>query len=199
VQSVALSCFDEALALPTDDAQRMALRTQQIIAHETGVADTVDPMAGSYYVEHLTNQLEERAREYMAQIEQQGGSVRAIESGWLQAQIAEAAWKYQTDIDEKREIIVGVNAYTESGAETKSIFSVDKRLVTEQLKRLEHHRRERDQAAVTASLANLKAACEGTGNLMYPILDAVRAYATLGEICGTMRGVFGEYNPPTVI
>ncbi|OAI44204.1 methylmalonyl-CoA mutase [bacterium SCGC AG-212-C10] len=199
VQSIALSCFDEALALPTNDAQRIALRTQQIIAHETGVADTIDPMAGSYFVESLTNQLEEQALDYMKQIEAAGGSVRAIETGWMQAQIAEAAWKYQQEVDEKREIIVGVNDYTEGGEQPPVIFSVDKRLVNEQLARLKHHREARDQAQVTAALASLRRAAEGTENLMPPILDAVRAYATLGEICGTMRDVFGEYNPPTVI
>ena len=199
VQSIALSCFDEALALPTDEAQRMALRTQQIIAHETGVTDTVDPLAGSYFVEYLTNELEAKARGYMKQIEEQGGSIAAIEKGWIQAQIAEASWDYQRAVDEKREIIVGVNDYLDGGEQRPSIFSVDRRLVDHQLSRLAHHRQERDGAAVAASLANLKAACAGTQNLMVPILDAVRAYATLGEICGAMREVFGEYSPPTVI
>ncbi len=199
VQSIALSCFDEALALPTDQAQRLALRTQQIIAHESGVADTIDPMAGSYFVEYLTNQLEEQARAYMQQIEDMGGSVRAIETGWIQAQIAEASWQYQRKIDEKQEIIVGVNEYTDGGDVRPSIFSVDRRLVDEQLKRLAHHRASRDGAAVAATLAALKSAAEGTDNLLPPIMDAVRAYATLGEICGAMREVFGEYTPPTVI
>ena len=199
VQSIALSCFDEALALPTDQAQRLALRTQQIIAHESGVADTIDPMAGSYFVEYLTNQLEEQARAYMKQIEDMGGSIRAIETGWIQAQIAEASWQYQRKIDEKQEIIVGVNEYTDGGDVRPSIFSVDRRLVDEQLKRLAHHRASRDGAAVAATLAALKSAAEGTDNLLPPIMDAVRAYATLGEICGAMRDVFGEYSPPTVI
>jgi methylmalonyl-CoA mutase, N-terminal domain len=199
VQSIALSCYDEALALPTNDAQRMALRTQQIIAHETGIADTVDPMAGSYFVEHLTNELEHQAVAYMKQIEDMGGSVKAIESGWMQTQIAEASWEFQRDLDEGREIVVGVNDFLEGGEQPKAIFSVDRRLVEHQLKRLEHHRRERDGARVETSLAALKAACSGTENLMPPILEAVRAYATLGEICGAMRAVFGEYSPPTVI
>ncbi|HML99108.1 MAG TPA: methylmalonyl-CoA mutase family protein [Tepidiformaceae bacterium] len=199
VQSIALSCFDEALALPTDEAQRIALRTQQIIAHETGVADTVDPMAGSYFVEHLTNELERQARAYMDQIANMGGSVVAIESGWMQNQIAEASWKYQRDVDERREVIVGVNEYQDGGEQRPSIFSVDKRLVEHQLKRLEHHRRERDAARVQATLAALKEAARGTGNLMPPITECVRAYATLGEICGALREVFGEYQAPTVI
>ncbi|MCC6416962.1 MAG: methylmalonyl-CoA mutase [Gemmataceae bacterium] len=199
VQSVALSCFDEALALPTDEAQRIALRTQQIIAHETGAGDTVDPIAGSYYVEHLTNALEEQARGYMRQIEEMGGAIAAIEAGWVQAQIAEASWEHQRRVDEKREIVVGVNEYRDGGQQRPSIFSVDRRLVEHQLKRLEHHRRERDETRARESLAALTAACRGSGNLMPPILEAVRAYATLGEICGAMREVFGEYHPPTVI
>ncbi len=199
VQSIALSCFDEALALPTDDAQRIALRTQQIIGHETGAADTVDPMAGSYYVEALTNDLETRARDYMAQVEAQGGSVRAIESGWIQTQIAEASWRYQQEVDEKRRIIVGVNEFTEGGEQPPAIFSVDKRLVDHQLKRLARHRKARDGQLVERRLAELRDACSGDGNLLPPILEAVRAYATLGEICGAMRDVFGEYRPPTVI
>ncbi|MEO8540673.1 MAG: methylmalonyl-CoA mutase family protein [bacterium] len=199
VQSIALSCFDEALALPTDDAQRIALRTQQVIAHETGVTDTVDPMAGSYFVEHLTNELERQAQEYMDKIDAMGGSVAAIEAGWMQNQIAEASWKYQQEVDEKREIVVGVNEYADDAEQRPSIFSVDKRLVEHQLGRLKHHREARDQARVAVTLDALRDTARGTGNLMPPILDAVKAYATLGEICGAMRDVFGEYRPPTVI
>ena len=128
-----------------------------------------------------------------------GGSVAAIETGWMQNQIAEASWEYQQEVDEKREIVVGVNDYAEGAEQRPSIFSVDKRLVEHQLKRLAHHRAERDQARVAASLAALRETCHGTANLMPPILEAVRAYATLGEICGAMRDVFGEYRPPTVI
>ena len=199
VQSIALSCFDEALALPTDEAQRIALRTQQIVAHETGAADTVDPLAGSYYVERLTNDLEARARAIMDEVEAMGGAVAAIESGWMQNQIAEASWRHQQRVDEGAEVVVGVNDYREGGEQPQTIFSVDRRLVDEQLARLERHRRERDAEAVAGALAALKAACAGDANLLPPILDAVRAYATLGEICGAMREVFGEYRPPTVI
>ena len=199
VQSIALSCFDEALALPTDEAQRIALRTQQIVAHETGAADTVDPLAGSYYVESLTNDLERQARAVMADVEGMGGAVTAIESGWMQNQIAEASWRHQQRVDEGAEVVVGVNGYREGGDQPQTIFSVDRRLVDEQLARLARHRRERDPEAVAGALAALKAACEGEANLLPPILEAVRAYATLGEICGAMREVFGEYHPPTVI
>jgi len=199
VQSIALSCFDEALALPTDEAQRIALRTQQIVAHETGAADTVDPLAGSYYVERLTNDLERQARAIMDEVEGMGGAVAAIESGWMQNQIAEASWRHQRRVDEGDEVVVGVNDYREGGEQPQTIFSVDRRLVDEQLARLARHRRERDAEAVASALAALRAACAGDANLMPPILDAVRAYATLGEICGAMREVFGEYRPPTVI
>ena len=199
VQSLALSCFDEALALPTDDAQRIALRTQQIIAHETGIADTIDPMAGSYYVEYLTNELEREAVHYMKQIEGQGGAIAAIESGWVQQQIAEASWEHQQHVNDGSEIVVGVNAFEEGGEQPQAIFSVDKRLVEHQLKRLKHHRQERDMARVSVSLAALETAARGDDNLVPPIVDAVRAYATLGEICGALRNVFGEYRPPTVI
>ena len=199
VQSIALSCFDEALALPTDEAQRIALRTQQIVAHETGAADTVDPLAGSYYVERLTNDLERQARAIMDEVEGMGGAVAAIESGWMQNQIAEASWRHQRRVDEGDEVVVGVNDYREGGEQPQTIFSVDRRLVDEQLARLARHRHERDAEAVAATLAALRAACAGDANLMPPILDAVRAYATLGEICGAMREVFGEYRPPTVI
>jgi methylmalonyl-CoA mutase N-terminal domain/subunit len=143
--------------------------------------------------------LERQAVDYMRQIEDMGGAVAAIESGWVQTQIAEASWEYQRRIDEKEEIVVGVNEYTDGGEQRPSIFSVDRRLVEHQLKRLKRHREERDVNRVTASLAALTSACEGDGNLLPPILDAVRAYATIGEICGAMRGVFGEYRPPTVI
>ncbi len=199
VQSIALSCFDEALALPTDQAQRLALRTQQIIAHETGAADTIDPLAGSYYVESLTNDLERQALAIMAEIEDLGGAVQAIDSGWMQTQIADASWQYQQRIDDKSQIVVGVNAYVESGEQPPITFSVDRRLAEQQLAKLPHHRGERDQVAVEAALTALRGACEGDINLMSPLIEAVREYATLGEICGAMRDVFGEYSPPTVI
>ena len=199
VQSIALSCFDEALALPTDEAQKMALRTQQIIAHETGVADTVDPMGGSFYVETLTTSLEEQAIAIMEEIESIGGSISAIESGWIQNQIAEASWKYQQAIDNGEKVIVGVNDFQDSTEQAQTIFSVDRKLVEHQLQRLEQHRQKRDNSKVTESLNALKVACEGEENLMPSILNAVRSYATLGEIIETMRKVFGEYIPPTVI
>ncbi len=199
VQSLALSCYDEALALPTEEAQRIALRTQQIIAHETGVTDTVDPLAGSYYVEYLTNELERRAREYLERIEAMGGAVRAIESGWMQQEIQAASWAYQQDVESGREVVVGVNRFRGEDEEPKLIFRVDPRLAEAQLERLAALRRERDAATVARSLARLRAAAEGDDNLMPPILEAVKSYATLGEICGVLREVFGDYRAPTAV
>jgi methylmalonyl-CoA mutase N-terminal domain/subunit len=199
VQSMALSCFDEALALPTEEAQRIALRTQQIIAHETGATDTVDPMAGSYYVEHLTNELEGRANEYLARIDAMGGAVAAIETGWMQQEIQDASWAYQQEIETGREVVVGVNRHRTEGERPKLIFRVDPRLATAQLERLASIRRERDTAAASRSLTRLRSAAEGADNLMPPIIEAVKSYATLGEICGVLREVFGDYQAPTAV
>ncbi len=199
VQSLALSCYDEALALPTEEAQRIALRTQQIIAYETGVTDTVDPLAGSYYVEYLTNELERRAREYLERIDAMGGAVRAIETGWMQQEIQAAAWAYQQDVESGREVVVGVNRFRDDDEEPKLIFRVDPRAAEVQRERLAELRRERDAAAVKRSLARLRAAAEGDDNLMPPILEAVKSYATLGEICGVLRAVFGDYRAPTAV
>jgi methylmalonyl-CoA mutase N-terminal domain/subunit len=199
VQSLALSCYDEALALPTEEAQRIALRTQQIIAYETGVTDTVDPLAGSYYVEYLTNELERRAREYLERIDAMGGAVRAIETGWMQQEIQAAAWAYQQDVESGREVVVGVNRFRDDDEEPKLIFRVDPRAAEVQRERLAELRRERDAAAVERSLARLRAAAEGDDNLMPPLLEAVKSYATLGEICGVLRAVFGDYRAPTAV
>jgi methylmalonyl-CoA mutase N-terminal domain/subunit len=199
VQSLALSCFDEALALPTEEAQRIALRTQQIIAHETGATDTVDPMAGSYYVESLTNHLEAKAYELMEEVDRVGGAVQAIDTGWVQQAIQNASYAYQQDVETGKQVVVGVNRYKTDGEEPKLIFRVDPRLASAQAARLRLARAERDESAVRSALAGLRSAAEGTENLMPPILDAVRAYATLGEICGTLRTVFGDYQPPTAL
>jgi methylmalonyl-CoA mutase, N-terminal domain len=199
VQSMALSCYDEALALPTEEAQRIALRTQQIIAHETGATDTVDPMAGSYYVEWLTNDLERRATDYMTQIDALGGSVTAIETGWMQSEIANASWAYQQDVESGKQVVVGVNRYRAEDEDPKLIFRVDPTLAAAQRTRLESVRRERDPEAVARSLAALRTAARGDVNLMPPIIDAVKSYATLGEICGVLREVFGDYHPPTAL
>ena len=199
VQSMALSCFDEALALPTDEAQRLALRTQQIIAHETGAADTIDPLAGSYFVEELTNQLEAQAQVYMARVEDLGGAVAAIEAGYVQQEIAQAAAQYQAEIDSGERVIVGVNQYTNGDGGRTPIFRVDPALAKAQRERLAAFKAQRDPVPVQAALADLRVAAQDNTNLMAPIIAAVRAYATLGEICGLLRALFGEYRPPAVI
>jgi len=199
VQSLALSCYDEALALPTELAQRIAVRTQQIIAYESGVTDTVDPLAGSYYVESLTNELEAKANEYLDKIEDMGGAVAAIESGYMQREIQEAAWRYQQEVDKGERIIVGVNKFQLEGEEPKPIFRVNPEVERAQVQRLRAVKAERDNAAVAASLTRLSDAAAGDENLLPPIVEAVKAYATLGEMCGVLRQVFGDYQPPSVI
>jgi methylmalonyl-CoA mutase N-terminal domain/subunit len=198
VQSLALSCYDEALALPTEQAQRIAVRTQQVIAYESGAGDTVDPLGGSYYIEHLTNELEAKAWEYLERIEDMGGAIAAIESGYVQREIQEASYAYQKAIDEGRKVIVGVNRFVDENEEPAMIFRTDPASEKAQIARL-NKTRERDEAAVKSALAALAEACRDGENLMYPIVEAVKTYASVGEICGTMRAVFGEYTPPTAV
>ena len=200
VQSMALSCFDEALAIPTDEAQQLALRTQQVIAYETGAADVVDPMGGSWYVEWLTNELERQAWAYLDKIEKMGGAVVAIESGYMQREIQEVSYAYQQRVESGEQVIVGVNQFRdEQEVPSTAIFRVDPQVAAVQTARLQRLRHERDNAAVGASLARLRETAQGTENLMPAILAAVKTYATLGEICGVLREVFGEYHAPTVI
>ncbi len=199
VQSLALSCYDEALALPTTEAQQIALRTQQIIAFESGAADTIDPLAGSYYVEHLTDVLEQEARHIMARIEDMGGSVPAIEGGWMQGEIQEASMKWQREVESKERIIVGVNEYVDPDEDATPIFRPNLEVVAAQIERLKQVRAGRDQAAVDAALERLREASRQDVNLMEPIIEAVRTYATLGEMCGVLRQEWGEYIPPTVV
>ncbi len=200
VQSLALSTFDEALALPTDEAQRIALRTQQVLANETGVTDTVDPLGGSYYVESLTTRLEEEAWRYIRQIEDMGGAVAAIDSGFIQTEIARAAYEAQRAIEDGEQTVVGVNSFTDGNEDQgPAIFRVDDRVVGEQYAALAAIRQERDAEDVSAALSELRSVARGDGDLMPPILRTVKAYATTGEICSVLREVFGEYKPPTVI
>jgi methylmalonyl-CoA mutase N-terminal domain/subunit len=199
VQSLALSCYDEALALPTEEAQRIAVRTQQVIAFESGVTNTADPLGGSYYVEWLTNELEKGAWEYLHRIEDMGGAVTAIETGYVQREIQEASWAYQRAVDEGKKTIVGVNKYRLEEEEPQIIFKVNPEAERAQLKRLDTARKQRDEAVAQAALKRLGEVCRNGENLMYPIMEAVRAYATLGEICGVMREVFGDYRAPTAV
>jgi methylmalonyl-CoA mutase N-terminal domain/subunit len=201
VQSLALSCYDEALALPTEQAQRIAVRTQQVIAYESGIADTADPLGGSYYIETLTSELERLAWDYLSKIEDMGGAVEAIESGYYQREIQEASYAYQKAVDEGHKVIVGVNRFVEDGQERTAIFRPDPASERAQIDRLNKVRAERDAAAVKAALARLSDAAgdESSGNLVEPIMEAVRAYASVGEICGAMRATWGEYVPATAV
>jgi methylmalonyl-CoA mutase N-terminal domain/subunit len=199
VQSMALSCYDEALAIPTEDAQRIALRTQQIIAHESGVTDTADPLGGSYYIETLTDEIEVKAQEYIDRVEDMGGAVAAIESGYMQAEIQEAAVRQQQDIESGRRVVVGVNRFRSNEEPEPVIFRVNTELARSQIARLRAVRAARDGSAARAALQRLQETARGDANLMPAILDAVRAYATLGEICGELRAAWGEYRPPTVV
>ena len=199
VQSLALSCYDEALALPTEEAQQLALRSQQIIAHETGAADTIDPLAGSYYVEALTGELERAAQALIDRVEDIGGAVAAIESGYVQSEIQEASVAYQREIESGERVIVGVNRYVDEDEDATPIFRPDTAVIGAQLERLARVRGERDGAAAGASLARLREAARGEGPLMEPILEAVRSYATLGEMCDALRAEWGEYTPPTAV
>ena len=194
-QSLHTNGKDEAWALPSAAAALQALRTQQIIAHETGVTDTVDPLGGSYYLESLTNAVEAGAYDYFRRIEDVGGVLPALESGFFQREIAEAAYTYQREADRKERITVGVNEYVTDEALTIPLLRVDREGEARQMGRLNELRRTRDNREVAARLRDLEAAARGADNLMPPLLDAVRAYATLGEMMGVFREVFGEYQP----
>jgi methylmalonyl-CoA mutase N-terminal domain/subunit len=194
-QSLHTNSRDEALALPSQESVMIALRTQQIIAYESGVADTIDPLAGSYYVEALTNQIEEAAADYIRRIDEMGGAPMAIERGFIQSEIEESAYGYQMDIESGDRIVVGVNEFHIEEEPPKGLLKVDPAVADLQCKKLADVKATRNGEAVAKSLEALKAAAEGTENLMPYILEAVREYATLGEICDTLRGVFGEYKP----
>jgi len=191
-QSLHTNSKDEALSLPTEESARVALRTQQILAYETGVADVVDPLAGSYYVESLTNAIEEQAQNYIKQIDALGGSVRAIERGFMQAEIEQAAYEYQHALEEQRAIVVGVNRFVLENEARPHLMRVDPTVGNRQVAKLADLRQRRDNARVQQALAALERGAAGTENLLPLIVSAVEAYATLGEISDTMRRVFGE-------
>ena len=188
---------DEALALPTEDAVRVALRTQQVIAHESGAGDTIDPLAGSYFIESLTDELETKAVEYIERIDKLGGAVQAIENGYQQREIHDAAFRYQQAIETKQQIIVGVNEFTVEEDHHDELLKVDLALEERQKERVAGVRAERNQAAAQTALDQVGQVARDGGNLMPAIIDAVRAYVTLGEISDAMRNEFGEYRPPT--
>ena len=192
-QSLHTNSMDEALALPTEQSVQIALRTQQLIAHESGSADTADPLGGSYYVEKLTDEIEKRAREYIDKIDLLGGSVAAVEKGYIQLEIQEAAYRYQKEIEAGDRVIVGVNRFQTKEPPPQGLLKVDPKVREVQMKRLAELKASRSSQGVKTSLEELKKVARGDGNLMVPILNCVRAYSTLGEICDALRSVFGEY------
>jgi methylmalonyl-CoA mutase, N-terminal domain len=198
-QSLHTNSMDEALALPSEYAVKVALRTQQLIAHESGVTNTVDPLAGSYFVEALTNRMEQETYDYFRKIEALGGVIPALEKGFMQREIAESAYRYQIEIDTRQRTVVGVNNYVEEGPVRIPLLEMDPKGYERQVARLERVRRGRDNEQVGAALAALRQAARSTENTMPHILNCVRAYATLGEIMGVFRQVFGEYREPTII
>jgi len=195
-QSLHTNGKDEALALPTEESVRTALRTQQILAHESGVADTIDPLAGSYYVESLTDDLEAEARSILDDVEDRGGMLRAIEDGWVQRRIQDVAYERQREIEDGDRIIVGVNEFETEGEEPEmDLEEVSEEDARRQVERLQRVKEERDDDAVEAALAAVEGAAESEANLLPPIVEAVKAEATVGEICDVLRDAFGEYRP----
>ncbi len=192
-QSLHTNGFDEALGLPTQEAASIALRTQQIVAYESGVTDTVDPLAGSYFIENLTNQVELEALKIMQQIDEMGGSVMAIENGFMQNKIADSAYAYQKKIESKEKIIVGVNEFKSESTTNIPILRIDEKIRQEQIEKLKVFKSNRDESKVKASLLAIKEAALGTKNLMPVVIEAVEHHCTLGEISDTLRSVFGEY------
>src|SRR5215204_6307768 len=190
-QSLHTNGFDEALALPTERSARIALRTQQVIAHESGAADSVDPFAGSYFIESLTDEIETRSWDLISKVEQLGGSVEALE--FIQREIEESAASYHERYRSGQDIVVGVNKFVTDEIDDVEILRVDPEAEQRQLERLKRFKESRDSAAVEARLADLREVADGDGNLLYPIKDALRDGASIGEVCGTMRDVFGEY------
>jgi methylmalonyl-CoA mutase N-terminal domain/subunit len=198
-QSLHTNSFDEAYALPSDQAVLVALRTQQIIAYESGVVDTVDPLAGSYYIEYLTDEIEGKAQKYIEQIDSMGGAVTAIEKGFMQREITESAYRYQKEVESKKRIVVGVNEFVTEEEIPIKIMQIDPKIEKTLIARLQRIKRERNNPKVNEALSKLRKAAENEKvNLMPFVLDAVREYATLGEICGVLREVFGEYKPSTI-
>ncbi|MGA9524831.1 MAG: methylmalonyl-CoA mutase family protein [Myxococcaceae bacterium] len=192
-QSLHTNSLDETYALPTEEAVTIALRTQQLIAHESGVERVVDPLAGSYYVEYLTDEMERRALEYIRRIDEMGGIIRAVEEGYPQKEIGESAYRYQRELEKGERLTVGVNAFKSESEIPIELLKIDDEVAREQVERLQQVKAERDQAAVDAALAKVEAACRGTDNLMPPVLEAVKAYATLGEVSDVFRKVWGQY------
>jgi len=197
--SLHTNSLDEALALPTAEAATLALRTQQIIAHESGVTNTVDPLGGSWFLERLTLDMERGTKEYFATIDRLGGMIEAIEQGFPQREIAEASYKFQQAVERHEKAIVGVNDYVQEDEAPVEILYIDDTTAEKQLARLDQLRRTRDADAVHRALDALREAATSTGNTMYPLLECARAYATVGEMCDALREVWGEYEEVPLI
>jgi methylmalonyl-CoA mutase N-terminal domain/subunit len=198
-QSLHTNSMDEALALPTEAAARVALRTQQVIAYESGVADTADPLAGSYAIEELTDQVEALAREYLEKIEAMGGMLRAIETGYVQREIQESAYRYQRAIETREEIVVGVNRFQIDAEPSMPLLKIDEQLERAQVERVRAVRARRDAQATESALNRLEQAASTSENLLPRILDCVESYATVGEISNRLRRVWGEYRETSTI
>jgi methylmalonyl-CoA mutase N-terminal domain/subunit len=190
--------FDEALALPTEHAARIALRTQQVIAHESGVASTIDPLGGSWFVEGLTNRLEAEANDYFRRIDELGGVIPAIEENFFQREIAEAAFRQQSEVESGRRVIVGVNRYQLADEAEPELLRVDPAVEGEQVARVQAVRARRDAAAVEEALRRVREAADGDENLMPALIDAARAYATVGEMCDILRAAWGTWRETPV-
>ncbi|MFW9805455.1 MAG: methylmalonyl-CoA mutase family protein, partial [Candidatus Thorarchaeota archaeon] len=198
-QSLHTNSRDEALSLPTEESVQIALRTQQIIAYESGVVDTVDPLAGSYYIENLTNEIESKAMEYIEKIDNMGGAPIAIEKGFVQREIHDAAYQFQRSVDEANQIVVGVNKFIVDEEAKFDYLRINPAAEKEQLEALQRVRSNRDEIGVQQALSVLRATAVGEENLMPLIIKAVKSYATLGEICGVLREIFGEYKAPDIL
>src|SRR5882757_812609 len=198
-QSLHTNGYDEALGLPTEEAARIALRTQQIVGHETGVANTIDPLAGSYYIESLTNEIERRAQLYLDKIEALGGTLRSIEQGYIQQEIQNAAYDFQQGVDRLENVVVGVNRFQTEGDKSVPVLRIDEALEARQVERLRALRQRRDKSKWESAIRAVEDAARGTQNLMPHIIHAVESYCTVGEISDSLRGVFGEYQETVVI
>jgi len=192
-QSLHTNSMDEAFSLPSEEAVQTALRTQQLVAYESGVANTVDPLGGSFYVERMTSEIEERAQTYIDEIDKMGGAVAAVEQGYIQQEIQESAYAYQKAVEAGHQIVVGLNKFQDEEAPPKNLLRVDLAVMEAQVAKLNQLKGERDNIAVDSAIEKLKKCAQGSDNLMPPIMEAVKCYATLGEICDTLREVFGEY------
>ncbi len=192
-QSLHTNSMDEAFSLPSEEAVQTALRTQQLIAYESGVANTVDPLGGSFYVGRMTKEIEERAQTYIDEIDEMGGAVAAVEQGYIQKEIQESAYAYQKAVEEGRQIVVGLNKFQDEEVPPRNLLRVDLGVMESQVAKLKQLKTGRDNIAVDSAIGKLKKCAQGSDNLMPPIMEAVKNYATLGEICDTLREVFGEY------